>query len=95
MIAPVVSTLHVSNTDYALLESMAPDISACIAEMYPEIGGHLLCIEEIEAEEMAADLPGFSPAFHQLIFTFQSLGYAYLRFDAAAEEIKGLPTFDW
>lgn len=95
MIAPVISTGHASRTDYALLESLAPDLSACIAEMHPDLGGHLLCIDEIEPQEMAEELPGFSPEFHRLILTFQKLGYAYLRFDSAGETIPGLPAFDW
>lgn len=97
------STTHVSKHDADLLVDLSIDAGD---SLFPDPAGSLVSynlaygwLVYLAGDEpvSAADLErlGFAPTFHELLQLLRNIGYVWLKLDAEAAPIDGLPTFDW
>jgi hypothetical protein len=99
MQVPTISTKHITKEDGHAISCEGIEVLA--AAEHCDL--HIISFDNandyhIEGpDDFKDDFPPelYSDDFRALIFTFASLGYGYLRLDADAEIIEGLPVFEW
>lgn len=89
MCIPVLGTGHITLKDHDLLETLPVGDMMFAHTEY----GWIINVQQPNEHELAAR--GFSPAFINLMTTFNDLGYQHLRLDKDGDTLEGLNRFEW